>query len=85
MGQLPPGAVTLIETAEDARAFVPRDPERLAYITQTTLSVDDTAAIVAILKERFPGIVGPAQGGHLLRHHQPAGGGEGDRRALRRG
>jgi 4-hydroxy-3-methylbut-2-enyl diphosphate reductase len=42
-----------------ARSFQPRDPERLAYITQTTLSVDDTAAMVAILRERFPGIVGP--------------------------
>ena len=59
LGQLPPGAATLIETAEDARAFAPKDPARLAYITQTTLSVDDTAAIVAILKERFPAIVGP--------------------------
>ncbi len=59
LGQLPPGAASLIETADDARAFVPRDPRRLAYITQTTLSVDDTAAIVAILKERFPAIVGP--------------------------
>ena len=61
-------------------ASTPRDPERLAYITQTTLSVDDTAAIVAILKARFPGIVGPQQGRHLLRHHQPPGGGQGDRR-----
>jgi 4-hydroxy-3-methylbut-2-en-1-yl diphosphate reductase len=59
LGQLPPGAATLIETAEDARRFYPRDPERLAYLTQTTLSVDDTAAIVAILRERFPAIVGP--------------------------
>jgi 4-hydroxy-3-methylbut-2-en-1-yl diphosphate reductase len=59
LGQLPVGAATLIETADAARSFVPRDPERLAYITQTTLSVDDTAAIVAILKTRFPGIVGP--------------------------
>ncbi len=59
LGQLPPGAATLIETAEDARRFEPRDPERLAYITQTTLSIDDTAAIVAILKTRFPAIVGP--------------------------
>lgn len=59
LGQLPPGAATLIETAEDARRFEPRDPERLAYITQTTLSIDDTAAIVAILKARFPAIVGP--------------------------
>jgi 4-hydroxy-3-methylbut-2-enyl diphosphate reductase len=59
LGQLPPAAASLIETAEDARSFQPRDPGRLAYITQTTLSVDDTAAIVAILRERFPGIVGP--------------------------
>jgi 4-hydroxy-3-methylbut-2-enyl diphosphate reductase len=58
-GQLPPGAVTLIQTAADAEAFTPRDPERLAYVTQTTLSVDDTAEIVAILKRRFPAIAGP--------------------------
>jgi 4-hydroxy-3-methylbut-2-en-1-yl diphosphate reductase len=59
LGQLPPGTATLVETAEAARTFQPRDAEQLAYITQTTLSVDDTAAIVAILKARFPAIVGP--------------------------
>jgi 4-hydroxy-3-methylbut-2-enyl diphosphate reductase len=59
MGQLPEGAVHLIETEDDARAFTPRDPEKLAYITQTTLSVDDTALIVTVLKDRFPAIVGP--------------------------
>jgi 4-hydroxy-3-methylbut-2-enyl diphosphate reductase len=59
LGQLPAGAAHLVETAADARSFVPRDPGQLAYITQTTLSVDDTAAIVAILRERFPDIVGP--------------------------
>jgi 4-hydroxy-3-methylbut-2-enyl diphosphate reductase len=59
LGQLPAGAASLIETVADARTCVPPNPERLAYITQTTLSVDDTAAIVAVLKERFPGIVGP--------------------------
>jgi 4-hydroxy-3-methylbut-2-enyl diphosphate reductase len=59
LGQLPPGAATLIETMEDARRFQPRDPARLAYTTQTTLSVDDTAAIVAVLRARFPQIVGP--------------------------
>ena len=59
LGQLPAGAATLVETAADARSLQPRDPKRLAYITQTTLSVDDTAAIVAILRERFPDIVGP--------------------------
>ena len=59
MGQLPAGSVTLIETLRDAERFVPRDPSRLAYVTQTTLSVHDTAAIVDCLKRRFPGIVGP--------------------------
>lgn len=59
MGQLPEGAVTLIETVADARAFAPRDPDKLAYATQTTLSVDDTIAVVAVLKSRFPNIVGP--------------------------
>jgi 4-hydroxy-3-methylbut-2-enyl diphosphate reductase len=59
LGQLPQGAATLIETVADARRFYPRHPDRLAYLTQTTLSVDDTAAMVAILRERFPAIVGP--------------------------
>ncbi|MEZ5775212.1 MAG: 4-hydroxy-3-methylbut-2-enyl diphosphate reductase [Hyphomicrobiaceae bacterium] len=59
MGQLPEGAVHLVETVEDARRLSPHDAGRLAYITQTTLSVDDTAGIVAVLKERFPGIAGP--------------------------
>jgi 4-hydroxy-3-methylbut-2-enyl diphosphate reductase len=59
MGQLPPGAVTLIASVGDAAAFVPRDPQQLAYVTQTTLSVDDTAEIVALLKQRFPAIIGP--------------------------
>ena len=59
LGQLPAGAAVLIETAADAHRFTPRNPKRLAYITQTTLSVDDTAAIVAILRERFPDILGP--------------------------
>ncbi len=51
--------MTLIETEDDARAFVPADPERLSFATQTTLSVDDTAGIVAILRERFPSIALP--------------------------
>jgi 4-hydroxy-3-methylbut-2-enyl diphosphate reductase len=59
LGQLPAGAASLVQTVDDARAFQPRDAKRLAYTTQTTLSVDDTAAIVAVLKERFPAIVGP--------------------------
>ena len=59
MGQLPPGAVALIETVEDARIFTPKDPTNVAFITQTTLSVDDTAEIVAALKARFPQIATP--------------------------
>jgi len=59
MGQLPAGAVHLIETIADARNFTPKDPEALAYTTQTTLSVDDTRALVEVLKERFPRMVAP--------------------------
>ncbi len=59
MGQLPDGAVTLVETLADAQRFAPRDASKLAYVTQTTLSVDDTAQIVECLKSRFPAIVGP--------------------------
>ena len=59
MGQLPPGEVLLVETVEDVAHLSVRDPEKLAFITQTTLSVDDTAAIVAALQARFPAIVGP--------------------------
>jgi 4-hydroxy-3-methylbut-2-enyl diphosphate reductase len=59
MGQLPDGTVTLIETVADAEAYTPKNPEALAFITQTTLSVDDTSAIVAVLTKRFPGITAP--------------------------
>lgn len=59
MGQLPEGEVLLVETAEDVAGLVPRDEGKLAYITQTTLSVDDTAGIVAALQARFPTIIGP--------------------------
>ena len=58
-GQLPQGAVHLIETIEDALAFTPKDPGRLAVITQTTLSVDDTKEIMDVLRERFPDIAVP--------------------------
>ncbi|MDO5648429.1 4-hydroxy-3-methylbut-2-enyl diphosphate reductase [Paracoccus sp. (in: a-proteobacteria)] len=61
MGQLPDGEVILVETVADVAVIEPRDPQRLAFITQTTLSVDDTAAIVAALHARFPAIVGPAK------------------------
>ena len=59
LGQVPPGAITLVETEEDALAVQPPAGEPLGFLTQTTLSVDDTAAIVATLQARFPGIVGP--------------------------
>jgi 4-hydroxy-3-methylbut-2-enyl diphosphate reductase len=59
MGQLPPGAVSLIETVDDAEAFEAPAGRGLAYATQTTLSVDDTAEVVAALKRRFPEIAGP--------------------------
>ena len=59
MGQLPDGAVLLVETVADVAGLAPDDPDRLAFITQTTLSVDDTADIVAALKARFPKIIGP--------------------------
>ncbi len=61
MGQLPAGAVSLVETVADVVRFTPADPAKLAYVTQTTLSLDDTAEIVAALKARFPLIVGPAK------------------------
>jgi 4-hydroxy-3-methylbut-2-en-1-yl diphosphate reductase len=58
-GQVPQGSMTLIETAEDAEAFQCNGSNELAFLTQTTLSVDDTAEIVGILQRRFPTIVGP--------------------------
>jgi len=59
MGQLPEGEVLLVETVEDVATIEVRDPENLAFVTQTTLSVDDTIDIVAALQARFPKIVGP--------------------------
>ncbi|MEZ5813205.1 MAG: 4-hydroxy-3-methylbut-2-enyl diphosphate reductase [Alphaproteobacteria bacterium] len=59
MGQLPEGAVVLVETVEDVAALTLDDPENLAYSTQTTLSLSDTAEIVAALKEKFPAIKDP--------------------------
>ena len=55
-GQVRDGMMTLIETAQDAETIVPGDPDNLALLTQTTLSVDDTAAIIAVLHRRFPSI-----------------------------
>ena len=59
MGQLPDGAITLIETVADAEALSVRDATKLAYVTQTTLSVDDTTDVIAVLQRRFPAIRGP--------------------------
>ena len=59
LGQLPDGAVRLVETLADAQSFIPRDENKLSFVTQTTLSLDDTAEIAAALKKRFPNIVGP--------------------------
>jgi len=58
MGQCP-GGVYLVESIADVEALVVRNPSRLAYVTQTTLSVDDAASIVSALRARFPGIAGP--------------------------
>ncbi|MET0250529.1 MAG: 4-hydroxy-3-methylbut-2-enyl diphosphate reductase [Sphingobium sp.] len=58
-GQVPEGSMTLIETVEDAEGFMPTDPDNLAFLTQTTLSVDDTAAIIGVLERRFPTIAAP--------------------------
>jgi 4-hydroxy-3-methylbut-2-enyl diphosphate reductase len=59
MGQLPPGAVALIQTVAEAEAFTPRDPGNLAFVTQTTLSLEDTAEMVDALRRRFPQIAAP--------------------------
>lgn len=59
MGQIEPGSMTLIETVEDADAFMPVDANKLAYVTQTTLSVDDTRDIVEALRRRFPQLSEP--------------------------
>ena len=59
MGQLPEGGVLLVEDTEDVENLIVRNPNKLAYVTQTTFSIDDTAEVVEALKVRFPAIVGP--------------------------
>jgi 4-hydroxy-3-methylbut-2-enyl diphosphate reductase len=59
IGQLPSGEVLLVETVGDVTTIQPRNPNKLAFVTQTTLSIDDTADIVAALHEKFPAIIGP--------------------------
>ena len=61
MGQLPIGEVLLVETIDDVQRIKPKDKSNLAFITQTTLSIDDTSDIIAALKSRFPNIVGPSK------------------------
>jgi 4-hydroxy-3-methylbut-2-enyl diphosphate reductase len=58
-GQVPEGSMSLIETVADAEAYTPADPDTLAFLTQTTLSIDDTAAVVATLQRRFPTMLAP--------------------------
>ena len=72
MGQLPPGAVTLVASTEDVDRLPADDGRPIAYVTQTTLSVDDTRDIVAALKRRFPAIHAPPMERHLLRHRPTA-------------
>ena len=88
LGQLPDGAVSLIETAADAAPISPKDPDNLAFVTQTTLSIDDTAGHRLDPAPALPEHLRAAQGRHLLRHHQPPGRGEeggADRRRHDRG
>ncbi len=58
-GQVPKGHISLVETLADAEKFVAKDPDNLTYLTQTTLSVDDTADVISELKRKFPNIQGP--------------------------
>ncbi|MEM6461480.1 MAG: 4-hydroxy-3-methylbut-2-enyl diphosphate reductase [Pseudomonadota bacterium] len=59
MGQLPAGSMTLVESAEDASVFDPADPDSLGFVTQTTLSVEDTESVIEVLQSRFPNIMAP--------------------------
>ena len=77
------GSIYLVETVEDVRSVKVRNAGHLAFVTQTTLSVDDTASIVEALRSAFPGPQGPGQGGHLLRHPEPPGRGQGSDPSLR--
>jgi 4-hydroxy-3-methylbut-2-enyl diphosphate reductase len=61
MGQLPPGRIRLVQTPQEAEAIEARDPEKVAYVTQTTLSLDETDGVVQVLRRRFPSLRGPAR------------------------
>ena len=79
MGEAP-DHIVLVESEADVDTLEVEDERKLAYISQTTLSVDETRTIIARLRERFPHITGPAHRRHLLRHHEPPGGGPPDGR-----
>ena len=85
MGQLPPGSMTLVQSVQDAETVEPADPSMLAFITQTTLSVDDTAEIVDTLRRRFPAIEGPKREDICYATTNRASGGEGGGAELRPG
>ena len=80
MGEAPEATVLVQDVAEAEALELPPDA-RVAYITQTTLSVDETGEIIGVLRRRFPADPRAEEGGHLLRDLQPAVGGEGDARA----
>ena len=75
IGQVPGQGASRADRGRCRRGSTVADPDELAYITQTTLSVDDTRGIIAALKARFPTIVGPDVARHLLRHPEPPAGG----------
>ena len=79
-----PDRTILVENVEQARTVDVPDAEHLTYLTQTTLSVDETDEIVEVLRQRFPADHGPAEGRHLLRDPEPSGRGQGGRAARRR-
>ena len=79
-----PEATLLVSSVEDVDRLVIHDPERMSYLTQTTLSLDETRDIVKRLKERFPAIKGPKDAGHLLRHGEPPVGRKSGRADVRR-
>ena len=78
-----PAKMILVESVEDVDALNIEDPSRVAYLTQTTLSLDETKDIMARLEERFPMIRGPEIPGHLLRDRKPPDGGQGRGGVLR--
>ena len=80
-----PQNIVLVQTVEDADALEVDDPEHVAYITQTTLSVDETTQIIDRLRERFPKIVSPEVRRHLLRDHEPPDRGQAARPRVRAG